>query len=75
MRKSTQAVEPVEEAVEMVEKPVVESPDLYFKDTVLRSKRFRANADALKVLLKDNQPYTMEQVEEILDEFMKGQVK
>ena len=75
MKKTTHSVvEPVVETVEAVE-PVVETPDLYFKDTILRSKKFRNNADALKVLLKDNQPYTMEQVEGILDEFMKGQVK
>ena len=75
MKKSTPSVvEPVVETVETVE-PVVETPDLFFKETLLRSKKFRNNADALKVLLKDNQPYTMEQVEEILDEFMKGQVK
>lgn len=45
------------------------------KSSILRSKRFAHRRDALTVLLKDDEFYTLEQVEKILDDFMKGQVK
>lgn len=54
---------------------VTNSANVYFKDSILKSKRFANRRDALSFLLKDDEPYTLEQVEEILDNFMKGSVK
>ena len=62
------------EAVEKVEKPAEPAKGL-LKSSILRSKRFAARRDALSVLLKDDVFYTIPEVERILDDFMKGQVK
>ena len=53
----------------------VASADVYFKPSILKSKRFANRRDALSVLLKEDEPYTMEQVEKILDDFMNERVK
>lgn len=60
------------EAEAVVEKTPVKA---CCKSSILRSKRFAHRRDALAVLLKDDEFYTLEQVEKILDDFMKGQVK
>ena len=44
-------------------------------ELILKSKRFANRRDALSVLLKEDEPYTMEQVEKILDDFMNERVK
>jgi len=49
--------------------------DVFYKDSLLRSKRYSERKDALKALLKQDVPYTLEQVDKILNDFMKGQVK
>ena len=49
--------------------------DVFYKDSLLRSKRYSERKDALKALLKPDVPYTLEQVDKILNDFMKGQVK
>lgn len=60
------------ETVETVEK-VVESTT-YFKESLLKSKRYSNRRDALSFLLEDGESYTFEQVDKILDDYMKGQV-
>ena len=60
------------ETGETVEK-VVESTT-YFKESLLKSKRYSNRRDALSFLLKDGESYTFEQVDKILDDYMKGQV-
>jgi len=45
------------------------------KASILRSERFTHRVDALSVLLKDDEFYTVEQVEKILDDFYKERVK
>lgn len=60
------------ETGETVEK-VVESTT-YFKESLLKSKRYSNRRDALSFLLKDGESYTFEQVDKILGDYMKGQV-
>jgi len=48
---------------------------VFLKESILKSKRFSRYRDALSFLLKDGEFYSMEQVDNILDEFMKGSVK
>ena len=61
------------EKAETVEKKA--SVPVFSKASILRSVRFSDRKDACKALLKDDETYTLEQVEEILDNFMKGSVK
>lgn len=49
--------------------------DLFSKDSIMRSKRFAARRDALSFLLKDGDSYTFDDVEKILENYMKGRVK
>lgn len=46
----------------------------FTKEQILSSKRFRGN-DAASVVLKDDETYTMDQVEDLIEEFMKCEVK
>lgn len=46
----------------------------YFKESLLKSKRYSNRKDALSFLLEDGESYTFEQVDKILDDYMKGQV-
>ena len=48
--------------------------DVFTKDSIMRSKRFAHRRDALSFLLKDGDTYHMEDVEKILDNYMKGKV-
>ena len=62
---------------EMIEKTETAEKNpvpVFYKASILRSKRFEHRRDACKALLKDDVPYTLEQVEQILDDFMKGSV-
>lgn len=45
------------------------SAPVFSKSSILKSKRFAHRRDAVKVLLKDEESYTMEQVEKILEDF------
>lgn len=46
----------------------------YPKDKLLKSKQYVNRQDALTFLLKDGENYTFEQVDGLLDEFLKGKV-
>lgn len=55
---------------------VVETPvKACTKASILRSERFTHRVDALSVLLKDDEFYTVEQVEKLLEDFYKERVK
>lgn len=58
-----------------VEETPVPAPDTFTKEAILKSKRWEFRRDALSVLLKDGEEYTHQDVENILNDFMKGQVK
>lgn len=49
--------------------------DRFTKDAILTCKRWRDRRDALSFLLKDGKDYTHQDVERILADYMKGQVK
>ncbi|WP_129600467.1 hypothetical protein [Anaerophilus nitritogenes] len=61
----------------MAEKKQVEQQvTAYEKNQIISSKRFNLiEKDVLKNILKDDGKYTIEQVEKLLDEFLKKEVK
>lgn len=48
---------------------------LMYKSDLLQSKRFAHVRDILMVVLKDNQLYTIEQVEKLVKKFLEREVK
>lgn len=48
--------------------------DTFTKEQLMASKRFAARKDALKALLDDDTAYTIEQAENIIENYMKGKV-
>lgn len=61
------------ETIEKTE--TVETVPVFSKDSILKSKRYAYRRDALKALLRDEESYTLEQVEKILNDFMNEEVK
>ena len=57
------------------ETPVVNATPVFSKESIMKSKRWSYRRDALSFLLKDDVEYSHEDVENILNEYMKGQVK
>ena len=51
------------------------SADKFSKNSFLQSEKYRNRRDLLSVLLKDNESYTENQVNEKINEFMKGSVR
>ena len=47
---------------------------VYTKEQILGSKKYRNRRDALGVILKDDESYTLENVNSLLETFMKGKV-
>lgn len=47
-----------------------ETKPMFFKADLLRSKRFADKRDILNVVLKADMPYTMEQVEKLIEMFL-----
>lgn len=45
---------------------------LYTKDDIKQSEKFKTRRDAVEALLEDGVLYTVEEVWEIIDRFMKG---
>lgn len=58
-----------------VEAAVAETPVAFTKEAILKSKRWNYRRDALSFLLDDGKTYSHEDVETILNDYMKGQVK
>ena len=56
--------------VETVEQSAV----TYTKEQILCSRKYKYRRDALGVVLADGKEYTTEEVDTLLDEFMKGKV-
>ena len=46
----------------------------YSKEQLLNSKRYSNRRDALGVILADDKKYTIEDVDSLLEKFMKGKV-
>ena len=53
----------------------VDATPMFSKDSILKSKRWSNRRDALSFLLKDDTEYSHKDVETILNDYMKGQVK
>lgn len=47
----------------------------YTKDQILSAKKYKHNKDVVNVVLKDDQLYTLEEVDKLIEKFMKGKVK
>lgn len=47
----------------------------YSKQKILKSKKYSDKHDLINALLEDNGHYTLSQVDEIINDFMKGEVK
>lgn len=48
--------------------------DKYTKEQIVKSKRFSNNVDLLNATLKENKKYTLQEVNEIIKNYMKGKV-
>lgn len=48
---------------------------LFTKEQILASKKYSNRRDVLGAILTDNKGYTLEQVDSLLEKFMKGKVK
>ena len=64
MTKKNETVETVEEVVSK-----------FNKQQIIKSQRYQKHRDLLTVLLKDNEQYSYEDIEAMIDNFMKGTVK
>ena len=60
------------ETAETSEDTVVSTFD---KQQILKSQRYQKHHDLLTALLKDGQQYSHENIETLIDNFMKGKVK
>lgn len=57
------------------QKSVERAEAMFSKQQLVRSAKYRDRRDLVDALLDDNEKYTMEQVDKLIDEFMKGKVK
>lgn len=53
----------------------MELTTVFTKEQILSSKKYKNRRDALGVVLADGESYTWEDVDSLLEKFMKGQVK
>lgn len=54
---------------------VEQTEPMFSKAQILASAKYRVRRDVVDALLDDSKKYTMKQVDEIIDNFMKGKVK
>ena len=47
----------------------------FSKQQILKSMKYQSRRDVLTALLKDDKKYSHTEIEQILDDFMKGKVK
>ena len=55
--------------------PPVSNVPVFTKERILTFQRYANRRDLLSILLKDGQEYTHDQVQNLIDNFMKGKVK
>ena len=48
--------------------------DVFSKEQILQSKKYRDRRDLLSVLLADNESYSFKAVDDIIKKFMEGEV-
>ena len=54
--------------------PTITVPTTFPKERVLTFKRYADRRDLLSVLLEDGKEYTFDQIDGLIDNFMKGKV-
>lgn len=59
----------------MVKKPEAVTVSKFSKKEILKSQRYRERRDLLTALLKDGKQYSHDEVQTLIDNFMKGKVK
>lgn len=47
----------------------------YTKESILNSKKYSERKDILSVILKEDEEYTSNDIDDILNKFMKGEIK
>ena len=52
-----------------------ETVSSYKKEQILASKKYKHRRDALNVILSSKKEYTLEEVDSLLEKFMKGKVR
>jgi len=57
------------------EAPTVAEPVKFSKAKILKLNKYANRRDALSAILKDDAEYTMDQVDTLITNFMKGKVK
>lgn len=53
----------------------VQTVQKYGKEQIVLAKRYAGKQDLLNAILKDGQFHSFEQVDELIEKFMKGKVK
>lgn len=51
---------------------VVKAPALYTKAQIYKAKRYMNRKDIITVMLDENKRYTFDQVDELIEQFLKG---
>lgn len=66
-------------AVKKTNKPAATKPEkiekLFSKEQLLAAERFQERKDIVNALLSPDKQYTVEAVEQMIEKYMKGQVK
>lgn len=66
-------------AVKKTNKPAASEPEkiekLFSKEQLLAAERFQERKDIVNALLSPDKRYTVEAVEQMIEKYMKGQVK
>lgn len=66
-------------AVKKTNKPAASEPEkiekLFSKEQLLAAERFQERNDIVNALLSPDKQYTVEAVEQMIEKYMKGQVK
>lgn len=66
-------------AVKKTNKPAANEPEkiekLFSKEQLLAAERFQERKDIVNALLSPDKQYTVEAVEQMIEKYMKGQVK
>lgn len=53
----------------------VKTQNVFSKDELLRSEKYKLQTDVLNALLDDEKKYTIEETDKLIEKFMKGKVK
>lgn len=56
---------------EKVESKEIKQKDTYTKESIVKSKKYSNRKDLLMTILKDDVQYTFEEVDSLIDKFMK----